>query len=138
MFTKFYNFCVSYYKFLSCVWHWFFFVDVFCLLSDEIILGIFKYLTHEDLKYVAQVNHRFSQLAIDESLWPRIDLASKMLNPNSLAFIIKRGVKILRLKEATVSSTKTDTTYRSYSYSWRRFSCSTHVLDNWVTLELIT
>lgn len=78
--------------------------DVFSGLSDEIVLGIFKYLTHEDLKYASQVNHRFRRLSHDESLWPRIDLANKTLNSNSLIYIMKRGVKVLRLKEAKVNS----------------------------------
>lgn len=78
--------------------------DVFSTLSDEIVLGIFNYFTHEDLKVTAQVSRRFRRLAYDESLWPRIDLASKSLSSNSLAYIMKRGAKILRLKEAKVHS----------------------------------
>lgn len=75
---------------------------MFSTLSDEIVLGVFNYFSHEDLKVTAQVSRRFRRLAYDESLWPRIDLASKSLSSNSLAYIIKRGVKILRLKEAKV------------------------------------
>ncbi|XP_014283340.1 S-phase kinase-associated protein 2 [Halyomorpha halys] len=78
--------------------------DVFSTLSDEIVLGIFNYFSHEDLKVTAQVSRRFRRLAYDESLWPRIDLASKSLSSNSLAYIMKRGVKVLRLKEAKVHS----------------------------------
>ncbi|CAH1395014.1 unnamed protein product [Nezara viridula] len=78
--------------------------DVFSTLSDEMVLGVFNYFSHEDLKVTAQVSRRFRRLAYDESLWPRIDLASKSLSSNSLAYIMKRGVKILRLKEAKVHS----------------------------------
>lgn len=78
------------------------FLDVFANLSDEIVLGIFKHLSYDDLKCATQVSHRFRRLAQDESLWPRFDFASKTLNSNSLAYILKLGVRFLRLKEAKV------------------------------------
>lgn len=47
---------------------------------------------------------RWCQIAIDEALWTRLDLGSKVLSDGNLGHIIPRGVQILRLAQAEIAS----------------------------------
>lgn len=76
--------------------------DNFASLSDEMILSVFKWLPKKTLSRCSLVNHRFNRVAQDESLWTRLDLAGKTIQPWSLGRIILRGVIILRLAQCKV------------------------------------
>ncbi|XP_013774923.1 S-phase kinase-associated protein 2-like [Limulus polyphemus] len=71
--------------------------DHFSQISDEIILQIFKWLPKYALARCAQVSKRWKGLAYDESLWKRVDLGKKHLQPGVLGMVIDRGVIIMRL-----------------------------------------
>lgn len=77
--------------------------DNFARLSDEMILSVFKWLPKKALIRCSLVNHRFNRVAKDESLWTRLDLASKTMQPHALGRIVSRGVIILRLAQSRVS-----------------------------------
>ncbi|XP_014258368.1 S-phase kinase-associated protein 2 [Cimex lectularius] len=76
--------------------------DFFSKLSDEIILCIFSHLRQYTLTSVAQVNQRFRRLAMDESLWQRIDVSKQMLKPHAVGSIISRGVRVLKMTRSYV------------------------------------
>lgn len=46
---------------------------------------------------------RWCQIARDEALWSRLDLAGKVLNEGTLGHILPRGVQILRLAQAEIA-----------------------------------
>lgn len=76
--------------------------DYFAKLSDEMILAIFKYLPKKALNRCSYVCRRFSNVVQDETLWTRMDLASKHIQPGATGHILSRGVVILRLAQAKV------------------------------------
>lgn len=77
--------------------------DNFARLSDEMILSIFKWLPKKALMRCGLVNQRFNRVAQDESLWTRLDLASKTIQPFAMGRILSRGVIIMRLAQCKVS-----------------------------------
>lgn len=79
-------------------------LDNFSRLSDEMILSVFKWLPKKALIRCSLVSHRFDRLSQDESLWTRLDLAGKVLQPHALGRILMRGVVILRLAQCKVRS----------------------------------
>lgn len=76
--------------------------DNFTRLSDEILLSIFKWLPKKTLNRCSLVNHRFHRVIQDESLWTRLDLAAKTIQPLALGRILLRGTIILRLSQSKV------------------------------------
>ncbi|XP_014213892.1 S-phase kinase-associated protein 2 [Copidosoma floridanum] len=76
--------------------------DKFNIVSDEIILMIFKWLPKKSLVRSMSVCKRWHQIARDEVLWTRLDLGGKILGEGALGHIIPRGVQILRLAKAEV------------------------------------
>ncbi|XP_013406968.1 S-phase kinase-associated protein 2 isoform X2 [Lingula anatina] len=78
--------------------------ELFVKLSDEIILNIFTWLPKCMLVKCARVCKRWKGLCFDESLWKRLDMASKVLKPGVLGRILNRGVRVLRLAKAEVNS----------------------------------
>lgn len=76
--------------------------DNFTRLSDEILLSIFKWLPKKTLNRCSLVNHRFHRVIQDESLWTRLDLAAKTIQPFALGRILMRGTIILRLSQSKV------------------------------------
>lgn len=76
--------------------------DLFMKLSDETILDIFKWLPKSVLASCGRVCRRWSHLAFDESLWRRLDLAKKYLNPGVLGLVLSRGVVVLKLAMSEV------------------------------------
>lgn len=76
--------------------------DNFTRLSDEILLSIFKWLPKKTLNRCSLVNHRFHRVIQDESLWTRLDLAAKTIQPFALGRILLRGTIILRLSQSKV------------------------------------
>ncbi|KAM7287276.1 S-phase kinase-associated protein 2 isoform X1 [Ixodes scapularis] len=76
--------------------------DLFMKLSDETILDIFKWLPKPVLASCGRVCRRWSHLAFDESLWRRLDLAKRYLNPGVLRLVLSRGVVVLKLAMSEV------------------------------------
>lgn len=76
--------------------------DNFERLSDEMMLSVFKWLPKKTLMRCSLVNHRFNRVAQDESLWTRLDLAMKTVQPYALGRILVRGVVILRMAQCKV------------------------------------
>lgn len=76
--------------------------DNFERLSDEMMLSVFKWLPKKTLMRCNLVNHRFNRVAQDESLWTRLDLAMKTVQPYALGRILVRGVVILRMAQCKV------------------------------------
>lgn len=76
--------------------------DNFERLSDEMILSVFKWLPKKTLMRCSLVNHRFNRVAQDESLWTRLDLAMKTIQPYALGRVLVRGVVILRMAQCKV------------------------------------
>lgn len=76
--------------------------NYFTKLSDEIILHIFKWLSKSMLSRCASVCKRWKTLCYDESLWRRLDLGRKHLEPGVLGRVIDRGVIVLRLAMAEI------------------------------------
>lgn len=72
-------------------------------MSDELILAVFRWLPKFMLARCAQVCRRWKRLAFDESLWRRLDLGGKTLNPGVVGRVILRGSCILRLAKAEVN-----------------------------------
>ena len=93
------------------------FPDIINRLSDEMLLHIFKWLPKKALMRCCQVSKRFNQVAKDESLWVRLDLAGRCLRPGAMSIVLQRGVVILRMAQTTVSDPIFDDTiepdYRS-------------------------
>lgn len=77
--------------------------DNFTKLSDEILLSIFKWLPKKTLIRCSLVNHRFNRVTQDESLWTRLDLAGKTIQPYALGRILMRGTMVLRLAQTKVN-----------------------------------
>lgn len=76
--------------------------DNFAKLSDEVLLSIFKWLPKKTLSRCSLVNHRFHRVVQDESLWTRLDLAGKTIQPFAFGRILMRGTIILRLAQSKV------------------------------------
>ncbi|CAH1772553.1 unnamed protein product [Owenia fusiformis] len=76
----------------------------FNILSDEMVLSIFKWIPKSMLAKNARVCKRWNRLAFDESLWRRLDLANKVLLPGVMGRLLNRGVMVLRLAKAEVLS----------------------------------
>ncbi|KAL3868250.1 hypothetical protein ACJMK2_041081 [Sinanodonta woodiana] len=76
--------------------------DYFSLLSDEIVLTIFRWVPRFVLAKCSRVCKRWSRLVLDESLWRRLDLSNRTLMPGVLGHVLSRGVSILRLAKAEV------------------------------------
>lgn len=76
--------------------------DNFSKLSDEVLLSIFKWLPKKALIRCSSVNRRFYRVTQDESLWTRLDLAGKTIQPHALRRILLRGVIILRMAQCKV------------------------------------
>ncbi|XP_020812809.1 S-phase kinase-associated protein 2 [Drosophila serrata] len=77
-------------------------INYFDRLSDEILLGIFKWLPKKTLLRMAIVSKRFNRCSRDETLWPRLDLGLRTFRPGALEQIMRRGVQVLRLAQTTV------------------------------------
>lgn len=76
--------------------------DNFAKLSDEVLLSIFKWLPKKALIRCSTVNRRFNRVTQDESLWTRLDMAAKTIQPRALYRVLASGVIILRLAQSKV------------------------------------
>ncbi|ERL87642.1 hypothetical protein D910_05033 [Dendroctonus ponderosae] len=77
-------------------------INYFDLLSDEVILQVFRWLPKSNLKDVALCCKRFYRLSEDESLWTRMDLAGKHLKSGQLGIVLSKQVVVLRLARSEV------------------------------------
>ncbi|EDV92620.1 GH18735 [Drosophila grimshawi] len=77
-------------------------INYFDKLSDEILLGIFKWLPKKTLLRIATVCRRFHYCARDETLWTRLDLGLRTLRPLALEQVVRRGVPVLRLAQTDI------------------------------------
>ena len=91
--------------------------DYFSKLSDEIVLSVFRWLPKKSLKRCALVCRRWRDITYDEELWTRMDLGGRTLIPGNLADVMKRGVRILRLAQADVSTIYVDHSSRCSFFS---------------------
>ncbi|XP_046390450.1 S-phase kinase-associated protein 2 [Ischnura elegans] len=78
--------------------------DVFELLSDEMVIQVFRWLPKATLRQCAPVSRRWHRLVNDESLWTRVDLggSGRTLRPNALSLVLSRGTQVLRLASAEI------------------------------------
>ncbi|XP_066157291.1 S-phase kinase-associated protein 2 [Euwallacea fornicatus] len=76
--------------------------NYFNLLSDEVIIQIFKWLPKSCLKDIALCCKRFNLLTYDESLWTRMDVSNKHLKPGVLGVILSKQVIVLRLARSEI------------------------------------
>ncbi|KAJ8920214.1 hypothetical protein NQ315_011875 [Exocentrus adspersus] len=76
--------------------------NYFDLLSDEVILQILRWLPKQYLMDISQVSRRFHRLSQDETLWTRMDVSNKHLEPGELGKILSKQVIILRLARTEV------------------------------------
>lgn len=79
-----------------------FVIDYFDQLSDEVVLQIFSWLGKRHLITAATVCRRFNRLIRDESLWTRMDISCKYLEPGELGRFLSRQVVVLRLARSEV------------------------------------
>jgi len=76
--------------------------DLFNLMSDEVVLSVFRWLHKGTLARCALVCKRWWRLSGDESLWRRLDLGLATVPPGVIGQVIARGCGVLRLARATV------------------------------------
>lgn len=80
------------------------FVGFFDMLSDEVILHIFRWLPKMYLASLGLVSRRFYRLTQDESLWTRMDVSNRLLEAGELGKIMSKQMIILRLARSEVVS----------------------------------
>ncbi|XP_045541230.1 S-phase kinase-associated protein 2 [Papilio machaon] len=76
--------------------------DTFSVLSDEMILSVFKWLPKRTLAHCMLVCKRWYRLACDESLWQRLDLGNKVLSKDALGRVLARKPIIVRLASTEI------------------------------------
>lgn len=76
--------------------------DYFENLSDEILLQIFKWLPKKILLRCNLVSKQFCRVALDDSLWTRLDLGCRSIRKTALGTIVNKGVIILRLSQSEI------------------------------------
>uniref|UniRef100_T1J5R1 F-box domain-containing protein n=1 Tax=Strigamia maritima TaxID=126957 RepID=T1J5R1_STRMM len=75
--------------------------DIFPQIADEVMLNIFKWLPKSTLVRCAQVCKHWNRIAFDETLWRRVDLGGRILQPGVMNYVLNRGVQVLRLAQST-------------------------------------
>lgn len=78
-------------------------INHFQQLSDEVILQIFYWLPKRSLTNAALVCRRWYRLSQDESLWSRMDVSGRLLEPGALGQILSRQAIILRLSHSDIA-----------------------------------
>ncbi|XP_020851499.1 S-phase kinase-associated protein 2 [Phascolarctos cinereus] len=74
------------------------------MLPDELLLGIFSYLSLPDLVRVSGICKRWHRLSFDESLWQTLDLAGKHLLPGVIGQLLSIGVVAFRCPRSHVDA----------------------------------
>ncbi|XP_052748219.1 S-phase kinase-associated protein 2-like [Galleria mellonella] len=83
--------------------------DSFDVLSDEMILSVFKWLPKRTLANCMLVCKRWYRLACDETLWQRLDLGNKTLSKDALGRILARKPVVVRLASSEIGEWLTST-----------------------------
>ncbi|XP_054275646.1 S-phase kinase-associated protein 2 isoform X2 [Macrosteles quadrilineatus] len=78
-------------------------LDLFGMLSDEIVLMIMQWLPRQSLSDCALVCQRWRRIVYDESLWQRIDLTCMSLKTDHMGYVLQRNPVILRMAQAEVA-----------------------------------
>ncbi|KAL4711765.1 hypothetical protein ACJJTC_004107 [Scirpophaga incertulas] len=78
-------------------------VDSFNILSDEMILSVFRWLPKRTLTNCMLVCKRWHRVAYDETLWQRLDLGNKSLSKDALGKILARKPMIVRLASSEIA-----------------------------------
>jgi len=78
--------------------------DLLNTMSEEVILGVFRWLPKSTLARCARVCKRWLRLTADETLWKRLDLGLAKVTPGVVGKVVSRGCQVLRLARATVMS----------------------------------
>jgi len=76
----------------------------FDILSDEIILHIFRYLDRASLASMARSCKRLQAVCYDGTLWARVDFAGKWLEPGVVGAVVSRGTQVLRMAKTHIKS----------------------------------
>ncbi|CAH0387868.1 unnamed protein product [Bemisia tabaci] len=84
--------------------------DLFATLSDEILLMIFKWLPKETLYHCIFVCKRWQRIVYDEKLWYKIELSSKVLKPDNVAYALMRNPRLLRMSQTLIHNPMFDQT----------------------------
>ncbi|XP_037294373.1 S-phase kinase-associated protein 2 isoform X2 [Manduca sexta] len=77
-------------------------VDSFDILSEEMMLSIFRWLPKRTLAHCMTVCKRWYRVACDETLWQRLDLGNKTLSKDALGRILARKPIIVRLASTEI------------------------------------
>ncbi|KAF5306975.1 hypothetical protein FQR65_LT07197 [Abscondita terminalis] len=77
-------------------------INHFQQLSDEVILQIFYWLPKRSMINASLVCRRWYRLSQDDSLWSRMDVSDRHLEPGALGQILSRQVIILRLANSDI------------------------------------
>ncbi|CAH2064713.1 unnamed protein product, partial [Iphiclides podalirius] len=83
--------------------------DTFSVLSDEMILSVFRWLPKRTLAHCMLVCKRWYQVACDETLWQRLDLGNKVLSRDALGRILARKPVIVRLASTEIAEWRPST-----------------------------
>ncbi|XP_062828560.1 S-phase kinase-associated protein 2 isoform X1 [Anolis carolinensis] len=73
-------------------------------LPDELLLGIFSYLSLTDLLKVSLVCQRWHRLSLDESLWQTLDLAGRNLLPGVIGHLLPLGITAFRCPRSCIGN----------------------------------
>ncbi|XP_022200121.2 S-phase kinase-associated protein 2 isoform X2 [Nilaparvata lugens] len=76
----------------------------FTKISDEMILQIFQFLPKKSIADCASVCKRWRDVAYDESLWTRLDLSGRAFQTDTLAYIISRNSRIVKMPTVEICS----------------------------------
>uniref|UniRef100_S4PDV1 S-phase kinase-associated protein 2 n=1 Tax=Pararge aegeria TaxID=116150 RepID=S4PDV1_9NEOP len=76
--------------------------DTFSLLSDEVILGVMRWLPKRTLAHCMLVCKRWYRIACTETLWQRLDLGNKTLSKDALGRILNRKPVIVRFASSEI------------------------------------
>jgi len=77
--------------------------DLFNLMSEEVVLSVFRWLPKSTLARCARVCKRWERLTGDDTLWKRLDLGLAAVPAGVLGTVLSRGCSILRLARATMA-----------------------------------
>ncbi|XP_072947024.1 S-phase kinase-associated protein 2-like [Epargyreus clarus] len=78
--------------------------DTFSVLSDEMMLSVFRWLPKRTLAHCMLVCKRWYRVACDETLWQRLDLGNKTLSKDALGRIIAKKPVIIRLAGSEIGN----------------------------------
>uniref|UniRef100_A0A1B6J468 F-box domain-containing protein n=1 Tax=Homalodisca liturata TaxID=320908 RepID=A0A1B6J468_9HEMI len=100
-------------------------LDIFSILSDEIVLMILQWLPKRTLSVCAMVCQRWRRVVYDESLWERIDLTNQVLRPDQVGYVLQRNPAILRMSQVEVVSPL----FKEIASTMEDFLCHVQYLD---------